>query len=54
MLAPYWSGVLDKVVMKARQCSPRGGDLGVVTDTENGRVILTGSAVIVIRGVLNV
>ncbi len=40
--------------MKARQCSSRGGDLGVAIDNENGCVILTGSGKIVIKGIMNI
>ena len=28
VLAPFWSAILNKTMMKARQCSARGGDLG--------------------------
>ena len=28
-LAPLWSALLDKTVMRASQCSARGGDLGL-------------------------
>ena len=40
--------------MKARQCSSRGGDLGVAIDDDDGCVVLTGKGVIVIRGVMNI
>ena len=46
VLGPYWRAHLQKRVLKARQCSPRGGDLLVTVEEE--RVILAGDAVIVI------
>ena len=53
VLGPYWSGQLHKDIMRARQCSSRGGDLGVVMDRDNHCVILTGRAKIIIRGTLH-
>ncbi|XP_052782792.1 phenazine biosynthesis-like domain-containing protein 1 isoform X2 [Mya arenaria] len=53
VLADYWRGQLGKSSFKARQCSPRGGDLGVAIVGD--RVELTGSACVVMRGhLLNV
>lgn len=53
VLAPYWSKVLDKTSLTARQCSPRGGDLKLVV-TDNGRVSITGNTCIVLQGTINV
>lgn len=46
-LAPYWSARLGRTVMTAYQASKRGGI--VRTRLENGRVILGGQAVTVLR-----
>lgn len=54
VLGPYWSTVLNKKVFKARQCSPRGGDITVEVHKDTGRVSLTGSACIVLKGKLNI
>lgn len=51
VLGPYWSNVLGKKDLLARQCSKRGGDIKVVVGSE--RVFLTGSTVTVIRGTVN-
>jgi PhzF family phenazine biosynthesis protein len=39
-LVPFWAKRLDKKTLKARQASPRGGDLTCTDD--NGRTILSG------------
>jgi len=44
LLTPYWSNVLDKQVLQARQISPRGGDINCTMET-NDRVLLAGYAV---------
>lgn len=44
LLTPYWSRVLGKENMQARQISSRGGDI-TCTMNNNGRVILAGYAV---------
>ncbi|XP_033746353.1 phenazine biosynthesis-like domain-containing protein [Pecten maximus] len=49
VLAGYWSGVLEKKTMHARQCSARGGDV-TVHIRDDGRVDLTGEAAVVLRG----
>jgi PhzF family phenazine biosynthesis protein len=49
-LGPYWSAKLGKTEMTARQLSPRGGTVHV--RVEGDRVMLGGSAVTVLRGVL--
>ncbi|MEW5313330.1 MAG: hypothetical protein WDW38_004907 [Sanguina aurantia] len=50
VLGPYWADRLGKTTLSARQCSARGGELTVRVDESAGRVLITGSAVIVIRG----
>jgi PhzF family phenazine biosynthesis protein len=49
-LAPYWSAKLKRDEMVGRQLSQRGGEVSV--RVEGDRVILGGSAVTVMRGVL--
>lgn len=51
VLGPYWMGVLEKNEFNARQCSKRGGDMKVLVRQD--RVFLTGSAVTVVRGNVN-
>jgi PhzF family phenazine biosynthesis protein len=50
VLGPYWSARLGKKDMTARQVSARGGELLVRYEKEDGRVHLTGEAVIVLDG----
>jgi PhzF family phenazine biosynthesis protein len=54
ILGPYWgnSENLNKTKLKARQCSARGGDVDVQVDREAKRVVVSGGAVVVIRGEL--
>jgi PhzF family phenazine biosynthesis protein len=52
MLAPFWAGRLGRTEMRARQASPRGGDLRVTA--RGDRVILLGEAVTVMEGTLRV
>ncbi len=54
MLAPYWAEKLHKQIFRARQCSPRGGDLGVTINPAAARVVLSGDACIVLQGRLRV
>ena len=49
VLTPYWSGLLEKRVMRAHQASRRGGDL-TVEMAEGGRVHLIGRSVIMFEG----
>ncbi|XP_002735425.1 phenazine biosynthesis-like domain-containing protein [Saccoglossus kowalevskii] len=51
VLAGYWSNVLEKKQLYARQCSPRGGDLRIVVRDDN-RVDICGQAVIVMKAQL--
>jgi predicted PhzF superfamily epimerase YddE/YHI9 len=51
-LTPYWARRLGKKTMKARQVSPRGGDL-ICTD-DGARTILSGPCVLYMRGEISV
>lgn len=50
MLAPYWADRWDRMDLRARQISPRGGDVGL--RVRGDRVHLLGQAVTVAEGVL--
>ncbi|KIO29590.1 hypothetical protein M407DRAFT_6123 [Tulasnella calospora MUT 4182] len=55
-LAPYWNRVLDippDEVIEARQVGKRSGDLDLIWEQENGRVRIQGSAVVTMRGELD-
>jgi PhzF family phenazine biosynthesis protein len=52
VLGPYWSKSLGKEVLKARQCSKRGGDITVKVNEGEERVTLTGRACIILKGKL--
>jgi predicted PhzF superfamily epimerase YddE/YHI9 len=48
ILTPYWAGRLGKKTMKARQVSPRGGDL---TCTDDGaRTVIAGKCALYLKG----
>ncbi|MCO5551445.1 hypothetical protein L7F22_004948 [Adiantum nelumboides] len=51
-LGPFWAERLGKSFLKAYQASERGGHIEVRVDTNEGRVFLQGSAVLVMAGVL--
>lgn len=51
VLAPYWSKILKKKVMRAYQASLRGGEL-IVRVKSGDRVELIGNAVMVFKGTL--
>ena len=51
VLGAYWARAMGKRKLKARQCSKRGGSLLVEVDEPGGRVLLTGSTVLVGKGV---
>jgi PhzF family phenazine biosynthesis protein len=51
VLGPYWSARLGRRLMIARQVSTRGGDL-IIEMLPNGRVAITGRAVVVLKGTL--
>jgi len=48
VMGPWWAKKLGKDVLTARQCSPRGGELKVIVETN--RVKLLSNAVILSRG----
>jgi len=48
LLAPYWSSVLGKVQLAARQVSSRGGELACTVEPD--RTVLTGSCVDYLQG----
>lgn len=52
VLAPFWSKILNKNELYARQCSPRGGDLRI--QLMEDRVAISGHACIVVRGQIHV
>ena len=61
VLAPMWSKRFkDQTDMKARQCSPRGGDLGLRVDTSctstagDGKLYISGEACVVLEGTLRI
>ncbi|KAJ1730400.1 hypothetical protein LPJ61_003030 [Coemansia biformis] len=49
VLAPFWADRLGKSTFVAQQCSPRCGELDVAL-AGDGRVVVSGRAVVVIRG----
>jgi PhzF family phenazine biosynthesis protein len=54
-LVPYWAARLGKQTLRARQASKRGGELGCALERgAEDRVILTGEAVVVLRGTMQV
>ena len=54
VLAPYWARELGSNRLWARQCSPRGGQLGLAVDWDRQCVLADGEAVIVLQGKLRV
>jgi predicted PhzF superfamily epimerase YddE/YHI9 len=50
VLAAHFTQALGKRAFRARQCSPRGGDVAV--RIEGGRVVVSGAAVTTIRGAI--
>ncbi len=51
LLGPWWGARLGKTVLKARQLSPRGGQIGL--ECAGDRILLSGQARIVLRGALD-
>ena len=51
-IVPYWSGVLGKAQIHARQVSARSGDLYCLL--EGDRLVLTGKARTVIKGTFTI
>ena len=53
VLAAYWASKMpNKLEFRARQCSPRGGELNVKLLEEGGKVQLLGQAVVIFSGSL--
>jgi len=52
LLAPYWAGILGTNKLRARQISPRGGNVGC--EVKGDRTVLTGSCVDYLQGEINV
>ena len=52
VLAPYWDAALqlNGQPMKARQCSPRGGELQVTYVVDDNAVLMAGQAVTISKG----
>jgi len=48
VLTPFWAPILARKELKARQCSPRGGDLHLMIDDD--KVIVDGDAAVVTKG----
>ena len=51
-LTPYWQSVMGKTEFRARQLSPRGGD--VYCESRGDRVLIAGSALCYLRGEIEV
>ncbi|HWU27118.1 MAG TPA: PhzF family phenazine biosynthesis protein [Rhizomicrobium sp.] len=51
-LTPFWSKRLDKKQLKARQVSPRGGNLDCIDD--DGRTLLSGACSLYLKGEITV
>jgi len=51
-LMPYWSEVLKKNLLTARQISKRGGE--ILCETRNNRIIISGTAVKFLEGIIEV
>ena len=51
-LGPFWAARLGKTTLRARQVSPRGGELLVTVQPGGARVTLSGRAVTVMHGEL--
>ena len=51
-LAPLWSQKLNKKIVKAKQVSPRGGEL--LCEVINDRVLISGSAKLYLKGTINI
>ena len=53
VLAAYWASKMPgKTVFRARQCSPRGGELNVKLQEAGSKVQVMGQAVIMLSGSL--
>ena len=54
VMAPYWGERLRKDKMVARQCSRRGGEMGLLMRKDEGRLEISGQAVIFMSGFISV
>lgn len=55
VIAPMWTEKCDgQEVFSARQCSKRGGDLGIRVDKQGGKLFVSGEACVVIEGAIRV
>jgi len=52
VLTPYWANTLQRKQLRARQCSPRGGDLDIILGEDKVRV--AGESVIILSGTINI
>lgn len=52
-LGPYWSGLLGRRELRARQLSPRGGELWLEVPEDGERVLVGGQAVLYLAGVVS-
>ena len=52
VIAPMWANALSRDNLKARQCSPRGGDLDLRLDWSQRRLQIKGDAFVCIKGKL--
>lgn len=50
ILGAYWAKKTSKQQLRARQCSPRGGELILHVKRDEGRVVVAGQAVTVLTG----
>jgi len=51
-LGPYWGGILNKNVLRAKQVSDRGGELQI--RIESGRTFIRGQAITVFSGTTHI
>jgi PhzF family phenazine biosynthesis protein len=55
VISPMWTEKLNgQTQFTARQCSPRGGDLGLEVDLNGGRLFVSGNACVVIEGSIRI
>lgn len=52
-LGPYWAGLLGRDELRARQLSPRGGELWLEVPEGGERVLVGGQAVLYLAGVVS-
>lgn len=55
VISPMWTNKMNgQTKFSARQCSPRGGDLGLEVDMAGGRLFVNGEACVVIEGSIRI